>query len=392
MSKFLWILPRVLFPIKDGASTANKALISPMVKHVGSLDLICFGQIEEKDRIHYDEIGVSQLFELEKNKVETTWQKIKSFLFSLIEDVSLPLTAGPFVSSKNESKVKTILQNNYDCLIFDGLHPFSLFRNLNLNKRIVYRAHNVEQDLWAGAIERSNNPLLKLLLKWQGEKMGLLENELCRKADSIWAISPEDLDRFSELGFEDKVVLINCGMNFQKIDFDRPLRDPKQLLFLGKLDWAPNRDGLIWFLENVWCELIQSDLHLHIVGSGKFDRMDLISKYSNITLHGFVSDLAPIFEKCDVSIVPIHYGSGTRIKVIDCVSRGMPLISTRMGVQGSGLETGDFVEANDRYQWIQALSHLESRHLRMSSKHAYERLFALYDLNQQASNAYQTIL
>ncbi|GAB4024257.1 MAG: glycosyltransferase family 4 protein [Bdellovibrio sp.] len=392
MSKLLWVLPRVLFPIKDGASTANKALISPLAKTVETLDLICFGQIENKDRILYDEIGVGQIFELEKKKVETKWQKFKSFLSNLIDDVSLPLTAGSFISSKNDTKVKMVLQNKYDSIIFDGLHPFILFRNFNLANKIVYRAHNVEQDLWAGAMERSNNLFIKFLLKWQGEKMGRLENELCRRADSIWAISPEDRHRFIELGFKDKVVLINCGMNFQKIDFERPLREPKQLLFLGKLDWAPNRDGLVWFLENVWCEFKLSDLHLHIVGSGHFDRMDLLGKYSNITLHGFVPDLAPLFEKCDASIVPIHYGSGTRIKVIDCVSRGMPLISTGMGVQGSGLEIGDFVEANNRDQWIQALSQLDSRHLRKTSKKAYERLFALYDLNQQARKAYQTML
>lgn len=392
MSKFLWVLPRVLFPIKDGASTANKALISPMTKLVENLDLICFGRIEDKDRIQYQDIGVGQVFELEKKKVETKWQKFKSFLSNLINDVSLPLTAGSFISALNDSKVKTILQSNYDSIIFDGLHPYSLFRNLNLNKRVVYRAHNVEQDLWAGAIERSRNPIFKMLLRWQGEKMSRLENELCHRADVIWAISPEDCHRFIELGFIDKVVLINCGMHFQQIDFERPLREPKQLLFLGKLDWAPNRDGLIWFLENVWTEFKQSDLHLHIVGSGNFDRMDLLDKYSNITLHGFVPDLAPLFEKCDASIVPIHYGSGTRIKVIDCVSRGMPLISTTMGVQGSGLENGDFVEANDRDQWIEALSQLDSSHLRKSSKLAFDRLFALYDLNQQAGKAYQTIL
>ena len=78
-----------------------------------------------------------------------------------------------------------------------------------------------------------------------------------------------------------------------------------------------------------------------------------------IEFKGFVPSLADAYQDCHFTIVPISYGSGTRIKVIESFAMGRKLISTKMGVQGAELEAADFIQAETTQDWIKTLSDIE---------------------------------
>jgi hypothetical protein len=95
---------------------------------------------------------------------------------------------------------------------------------------------------------------------------------------------------------------------------------------------------------------------LKIVGSGNKDWLKNYQQLKGVDIVGFVDSIRDAYQDCHFTIVPISYGSGTRIKVLESFALGRRLISTKMGVQGADLETDDYVNAESKEEWIKTLS------------------------------------
>jgi len=392
----LWVVPKPLFPIQDGARKANNALLDPIRKYFTQLDILFFDdQLENQDLNPYiEQFKANQIHVLRHYQTNIKLLKICTTILSFIIAPRTALTASNFKSRKNISMVKSILlKNNYDVIIFDGLHPYICFENLDLGKKkIIYRAHNVEHQLWSSAAERTSSLIWKKFLLWQGRAMAYLETLLLKRSSKVWAISQDDLNEFSKIISTEKCLLVGAGMDFNdRVKRQLPSEEKVQLMFLGKLDWAPNTDGLNWFLKEIWPELVPGRFHLNIVGGGHFQCSLQCLEDKSITFHGFVKDLNPFFSESHLGIVPIRFGSGTRIKVIECVSKGLPLMSTSMGVQGSGLTLNDYFHADSSQEWIYKLNHLDVKLLEQKSISAYQCLLSLYDKDTLAKFAFDSI-
>jgi len=128
----------------------------------------------------------------------------------------------------------------------------------------------------------------------------------------------------------------------------RPDPSTRDVMFLGDLDYPPNRDGISWFVREVLpsCRAIDE---LRAVGRGTAPRAD------RVTPVGFVDDVAGEFARAAAMVVPLHAGGGTRLKVLDAFGHGVPVISTALGVEGLGAVPGvHYVAAETPREWIDA--------------------------------------
>ena len=119
------------------------------------------------------------------------------------------------------------------------------------------------------------------------------------------------------------------------------LSERDSLLFVGGFKHAPNIDGITWFIDEVWPLLVQRGFggKLLIAGSDmpySFQHLSL----PNIEALGYVEDLEPIYAKARATVAPLRYGAGLKGKVISSLAYGVPCISTKIGVEGSGLLNG----------------------------------------------------
>ena len=108
------------------------------------------------------------------------------------------------------------------------------------------------------------------------------------------------------------------------------------MLFVGTMTWAPNNEGIIWFLKNVMpkCKDIEK-YELTIVGKNPSQSVtDLAKEYSNVHVLGYVDNLEDVYENSDVLVVPLLVGSGQRVKIIEAFARGYGVISTTIGAEG----------------------------------------------------------
>ncbi len=110
--------------------------------------------------------------------------------------------------------------------------------------------------------------------------------------------------------------------------------DPHRLGFIGSLGYGPNYDGLVWFRDTVWPLIRRRKPHmeLRIVGSPPSPRYHVAAP--GFTHLGYVEDPAAEIQRWSAMIVPIPYGGGTRIKILEAFSRMCPVVATPLGAQG----------------------------------------------------------
>jgi glycosyltransferase involved in cell wall biosynthesis len=387
--KCLWVLPKSIFPIRDGARVANYSLLKSLSPFLSELEIAVFNEspdeVNDKEKYLY-EFRLKDIHFFNRKSFRNNFNKFFYYISKFFVGPLLPATTSYFQTGNLNHLLD---KNNYDIIVFDCMHPFAGFTKKNGHK-IIYRAHNVEQDLWFMAAKKTFNPILKIIIYWQGLLVARLENKLLDTAHVVWTLSKEDKLRFLQLRPHLKIELIPVGMEFQMRE-RRTFSNKIRLLFLGKLDWPPNREGLRWFLEEVWPFLDKTKFELNIVGSGNADWIKKYLNDKNIKFLGFVNDLNEIYQTMDISIVPVHFGSGTRIKVLECVSRGMPLLSTAMGVQGSDLSPYDYFHAESAQEWIDSLLTLNLEQAEIKSKATFYKYSKIYSNNQIAELAIRSI-
>lgn len=386
MKRCLWVVPKGIFPVRDGARVANQALLKSVRPHFNEMDIMLFNE-QDSDELHLNlynsEFNPTTVYFFKRASFSNFIQKILFLAKSFVMSPELPVTTGYFHTTRQKNEVREVLKHRqYDLIVFDGLHPYTTFMNLKELKNIpvVYRAHNVEGDLWSTAASKTKNIIIQKLLLWQGQKMARLEMNLVSRAKRVWCIAEEDLKRFSALQTKPKnnLELIPVGLEFKK---STPIKNKQssssiKLLFLGKMDWAPNKDGLKWFLEEVWPKIDTTRFELQIVGSGDSSWGVDLFKAPGVKFFGFVKDLEAVYAECDFSIIPIRYGSGTRIKVIESISKNIPIVSTEMGVQGSGLV--DYFKAENSEDWIRVINSLDIEQGKAMAQRAFTQLEAIY--------------
>ena len=228
--------------------------------------------------------------------------------------------------------LKAVKSNDYDIIVFEHLETLVTWKKLKQyfpRARFVFDAHNVDHLL-----------LSKKETAERLDKIKKLEKSLFTMFDHILVCSTVDAAIFSALN-ENKipVTVVPNGIDISRNRYQAPDRSKlPQLIFCGSLDYDPNIEGLTWFLESVWPLIVRNHrgLKLIVVGKGLPPAVlaKLLENDSSIDFVGEVEDVIPYYRKASVAIVPLLHGSGTRLKILEAMSLGVPVISTSHGAGG----------------------------------------------------------
>jgi hypothetical protein len=366
MKQVLWVCPRWLNPINDGARQATDSLLKTtgLYQNVNiELDLLIWAETGLSTR----EKEVAILF-FKKNYglrnvfIETRflsflpvfWRKIIFVFASFI--LLRPATVLPFFSYKL-SKSKFFFKS-YDHLIFDA--PHGALSILHHQTKCILRAHNLEAQIWHSEVQKSSGPM-KFILAYQLFLMKKFEQSIVAAARTVACVSEQDRIAFKRFYNAKTAITIPIGYDF---NLTKNIRDSVNLKiwgFLGRLDWPPNREGLFWFLKKVWpvVNASKGEAQLIIAGSGQCDTslFNLIKSSPNVLFLGKIEHKDDFYKKVDGVVIPIFYGGGTRVKAIEAVQNRKLILSTRLGVQGLHLKKNvDYLQAETSEEWFWALT------------------------------------
>jgi len=354
VTKILWLCPRVPWPPEDGASVASATLIRQLGILGHEIELICFPQTDPA--IAEDEVaarlGIVKCSFIRRGPRSPRYKLLAGALHLVTRPLS-PLTMREFYVPSLRTTFSRRAHSDAQIMVCDTLHVWGAVSDVL--PFVIYRAHNVESQIWKRASENTTNPLVGLLLAFQAWCVFSAERDLARRADVVATVSDTDRRVFVDLYGAEQVATVPIGFAFEA-----PLAPSTgegiNLLFVGKLDWPPNAEGLLWFLRDVWPEAFarRAQLRLRIAGSGQPPNLVLPD---GVEFLGRVADLEPLYRQCDLAIVPIRYGSGTRVKAIEAARYGRALLSTELGVEGLGLDhAAHYLRAESADEWIHLLA------------------------------------
>jgi glycosyltransferase involved in cell wall biosynthesis len=247
------------------------------------------------------------------------------------------------------------LARHADLVVCDFLAP-SVNVPTSLPARVVLFQHNVEAMIWQRHVSVPQHPLRRAYITEQWRRMLCFERAECRRFASVVAVSDVDAEVFRcEYGVA-SVTTVATGVDLEYFSTRGSLgRDPREIVFVGSMDWMPNEDGIRWFLGDVLPLLRASlpDARLTIVGrSPSIALRQHAAAVGGVEVTGTVPDVRPYLARAAASVVPLRVGGGTRLKIYEAMAMGTPVVSTTIGAEGLPLEPGRNIAIADEPQTL----------------------------------------
>jgi glycosyltransferase involved in cell wall biosynthesis len=254
-----------------------------------------------------------------------------------------------------------VRHEDYDAVQAEGIEMARYLSTVPPAKRI-YDAHNAEFLLQrrASATAASAAGLLYSRVQWR--RLERFERAVVRGSRMTLAVSNHDANQLLALGGAGvNVRVVPNGIDAAAYPFvERPFHSPghQELLFLGKLDFRPNAEALRWFLAEVFPRL--SDARLFAVGGGPPRWLvDAGQHDERIAVTGYVPDERRYLARCAALVLPLQSGGGSRLKALIALASGLPIVSTRVGMEGIDAEPGvHFLRADTPAEWVACLERL----------------------------------
>lgn len=205
---------------------------------------------------------------------------------------------------------------------------------------LVVSEHNLESSLAAVTWARLPWPL-RLLSGLDAARYRRWERRVLGHADAVVAMTDADAQQFAGLTTTPVAVVVNASDTaaFASV---QPDLDGARLLFVGNYDYAPNRDAVAWLLEEVmprvWAQLPQ--LTLALCGHGLPPAWPRRWQDARIDWVGFVEDLQVEQARASAFVAPLRDGGGSKLKVIEAMAAGLPLVATAQAVSGLAVADG----------------------------------------------------
>lgn len=264
-----------------------------------------------------------------------------------------PISVLNYTSPLMMAELERLLRDrDFDAVQIEGVHLFGYvqhIRSLAPRARILCDWHNIESEL----LERyaGNAPSLARRLYAQRTTTLLhrLELELLSQCAAHTVCSERERQILLAHAPTARVEVIGNGVDVEYFSQTPASEVRRSLVFVGSMDYHANIDAAVYFASEVWPKIRarRPDLQFTIVGSHPTAEVLALGHQPGITVTGTVDDIRPFYSGALAVVVPLRVGSGTRLKVLEAMAAGTPVISTTLGSEGLAVSDGAEIRLAD---------------------------------------------
>jgi polysaccharide biosynthesis protein PslH len=395
--RLLVLANRLPYPVDDGWKTRTYHLLRGLVRE-GPVTLLTFhgGSRSDVARMCDSIAGDLDVVTVPPPPSHTPLR----LLLGLV--TRTPVYVWNMKSREYEAELRRQVERLQPRVIVSELtYMFPYLRGLAGGATTVIDTHNVDSVVLRRYSRTLRGPLRRLYARMTAGKLRGFERDVFEEADVVWVCSDAEAAIVHEIAPRACVVTVPNGVDTTAL---APLEgiepDPLRLLFFGRLDYAPNRDAIEYYVEAILPRLreLAPGVRLDVVGAGNAEPLRRLTReMEDVRIVGRVDDLRPVLASAAAVVVPLRMGGGTRLKILEAMSAARPIISTTVGAEGLDVVSGrELILADTPADLAAAIARVtsspgEAQRLGEAARSTARRLYDWQSINARAADSIRSV-
>ncbi len=336
--RILWILPYSPLPATSGGKTRQFQLLRALARRGHRITVLAQAKTlpstMERARL---ESFLERLVLVRRRSLKNP----KTLLAALLSPCPILASINGFAPELGK-RFEQLLEQHWDIIQIEHSYAFQPFEAAlqKSGRPFILSEHNVES-----ALGEASSQQLPLLLRpiapfdrWRYRRW---EKRVLPQATRIVAVSNEDAQQLSVISGRPVSVVVN-GVDTTTFAANRPNPASKRMLFVGNYDYAPNTDAVQWAVETIMPEIWRQNPYIRLCVCGHAMPPQWAERWPDWRLEwqGFVPDLGRVQRKSLLFLAPLRHGGGSKLKTIEAMAAGLPVVSTAQGVSGLAVTRG----------------------------------------------------
>jgi len=353
MGRILYLTQVLPYPLDSGAKVRQYHMLRHLAKS-HEVTLVSFTRADDPhEAIAHLEGICSAVHPVPMRR--SLWRNLRAGLKGI-------LTGLPIVVARDEiAEMKVTLrrlvqQTDYDVIHADqlsmaGYGQLAARMSKPHRPKTLLDEHNAIYLLTRRMAETDRSRWRRVVMDREARAFARYEARMCEAYQALLAVIPEDQEHLLALFLPSKrqelarkfTVVPICVDAGEESRVARRDGQPPTILHLGTMFWPPNASGVLWFAQKV-LPLIHERMpgtRFVVIGKNPPREVEALSVDPRIQVTGYVTDLTPYLAQTDVFVVPLHAGSGMRVKILDAWLWGLPIVSTPIGAEGIMVQDED---------------------------------------------------
>jgi sugar transferase (PEP-CTERM/EpsH1 system associated) len=357
--RVLQLAPRICWPLDTGAKLRNYHLGRVLSEHA-RVSLLAF--VHDGEPLTVPENFYERVL---------TVRREPGYTFTKLLRGAVGRTPLPLLNYTTDAMRQTLEDllagTEFDIVQVESIHLMGylpIMRAALHRPLIICDWHNIESELMSRYGEREGNLLRRAYAQRTARLMRDFEQRALDEFDAHGTVSERDAERLCKLNSKARIFVIENGVDAahhsdEQLDHAArtaqqvPHEGPNKIVFVGSMDYHANIDGAVSFSREVWPRLRERkpDLTFAIVGRDPSPEVRELESVPGIEITGTVDDVRPYYREAIAAIVPLKVGGGSRLKILEAMAAGVPVISTTLGAEGLEVEHGKnilIVDTNEK--------------------------------------------
>jgi len=331
--KILFIDEEFPYPLNSGKRIRTFNLTLNLAQ-VNEVSYLAYGEENSKS---YNYLKDNKINPIAVNPPDREQSGLK-FYFRLFMNLFSPypyIVTSHFTKRFKKKLSQLLYENKFDVVICEWT-PYAIFVKDIKQVKTVIVAHNIEASIWRRYEENETNPLKKKYISLQRKKVEKFEYSCFNWVSGATAVSNAEAKEITSYGVSYTPAVIDNGVDTEYFHPMDIAIDSNQLVLTGAMDWRPNQDAAVYFTEEILplIKKTKPNCNVVFVGRNPVKQVLDLAKNESVQVTGTVDDVRPYIAKSIVFIVPLRIGGGSRLKILEAMSMGKPVVSTSLGAEG----------------------------------------------------------
>ena len=336
--RILQLCPKPPRPSLDGGCLAMDAITRGFIAQGHHVKMLVLSTEKHPFKVEKLDSEYVKSTAIEAISINTALNPIDA-IKNLIQGKSYHISR--FYSRDFVNKLKEILSTSkFDIIFLESLFlsSYAPIIREHSHAKMILRAHNVEHSIWKGLAKEAASGIKKWYLSKLSVQLKKYESTKVNDFDALITITEEDANTFRALGATLPIHTTPFGMDFSPT-VAKNYKEINHVFHFGSMDWKPNIQGVEWLTDEVWPLVRKSISDAKLILAGR-NMPDSFRSAHGIEVVGEVDHASEFLNRPGIMTIPLHSGSGMRVKAIEGMSAGLPTVSTTIGVCGLGLTHG----------------------------------------------------